>query len=248
MARALLRLQEVDYPAALAALAEALRIDPRHAGAHDQLGRIECEAGHSDRGIRRLLATVAFAPGTRTALSIVGRAHALRGRVDLLDETLAFSATLGPLNYEEAILEARFACWFGDQPRAARLVARLENEIVGPALAFRFADTIARVTIDHDQLWSLRELLRSTTSSSRRLTLGRLQFSAEVESAIGDPLKGLQALERANELGLIDVEWLAYCPALEVLRDFERFDVVVEDVSRRARSLWTASPPALPVH
>jgi tetratricopeptide (TPR) repeat protein/predicted Ser/Thr protein kinase len=246
VSRALLQLREADYQGGITSLAHALRLDPRHARAHEQLGRIECEAGHADRGIRRLLGTVAMDPSVRPALAIVGRAHALRGQVDLLDETLAFSATLGPLTYEEAVLEARFACWWGNQERAARLLARLDEAIVGPSIAFRFAAGIARATIDHEALWSLRALYRSTTTSSRRLHLSRLQSAAEVEGALGDPLLSLQALETANTLGLIDVEWLARCPALDVLRDFERFDVVVEAVNQRARSLWTAAAPELP--
>lgn len=184
-------------------------------------------------------------PAVRPALAIVGRAHALRGRVDLLDETLAFSATLGLLTYEEAVLEARFACWWGNQERAARLLARLDEAIVGPSIAFRFAAGIDRATIDHEALWSLRALYRSTTTSSRRLHLSRLQSAAEVEGALGDPLLSLQALETANTLGLID-EWLAHCPALDVLRDLDRFDVVVEAVNQRARALWTAPAPELP--
>jgi tetratricopeptide (TPR) repeat protein len=246
VARGLLQLRDADFAAGVRSLTEAVRLDPRHARAHEHLGRIECEAGHAERGVRRILGALSLDPAFRAALSLVGRAYALRGRVDLLDEALALSATMGPVTYEEAVLEARFACWWGDKARASKLLSKLGELSVGSPLPLQTATSIARATLDHSELWGLREQFRQPLTLGRRLLLSRTQAAAEVEGAIGDPMQSLDLLEQADQAGLVDIEWLAHCPAFEVVRDHERFERVLHDVRLRAQSLWTTPLSALP--
>ncbi len=247
LALGLSHMREARFAEGIRHLNEALRIDPRHARAHEHLGRIECEAGLADRGVHRVLSAVALDPSLRGVLSLVGRAHALRGRVELFDEALAFAATMGPPTFEEAVIQARVACWWGAKPRAERLVNQLATMEARTLIPYRIAESIARVTLDHGELWELRQLL-GRGALSPRLSISRMQTFAEVEGAVGDPLRALTLLEQADQAGLIDIEWLAHCPALDVVRDEPRFERVLLNVHARAQSLWTApghEPPAL---
>jgi hypothetical protein len=73
-----------------------------------------------------------------------------------------------------------------------------------------------------------------------------MQSAAEVEGAIGDPLSALTMIEKLDGAGLIDIEWLAHCPAFEVLRREDRFERALTSVHERAQALWTMPTPALP--
>ncbi|MBL8740722.1 MAG: hypothetical protein JNK04_06505 [Myxococcales bacterium] len=153
---------------------------------------------------------------------------------------------MGPPTFEEAVVEARLACWWGAKARAEALLSRLAAMDARGKIPYQIAEAIARVTLDHDELWELRQLLRRVPLSPR-MALARMQVMADVEGAVGDPLRALTVLEDADHAGLVDIEWLAHCPALDVIRDESRFEQVMLRVRARAHALWEDPAAPLPV-
>jgi hypothetical protein len=57
--------------------------------------------------------------------------------------------------------------------------------------------------------------------------------------------QGLSAIEKAVDLGLLDIGWLDHCPLLQQLASSDRFQKMRERVAVRAREVLTvlsASP------
>jgi hypothetical protein len=52
------------------------------------------------------------------------------------------------------------------------------------------------------------------------------------------PENALAHLERAVELPFFDVEWIELCPALDALRDDERFLAAQARIRDRVRAAW----------
>ncbi|MBK6513231.1 MAG: protein kinase [Polyangiaceae bacterium] len=241
-AAALLSMTACDYVEAVRSLRRVLEIAPTHAFAHEVLGRLECEAGRAERGIARLTLAVDLDPLRRSALVPVARAHALRGRLADFDAVYArLDALDGDATTEECNLMARVAVWFADRQLAERTLRRLPPDPGNRGGSLRFARLLASLATSSDATWELRELQARTHARPipRRFHVNAYQSGAEAEAARGDPLRGLQNLELADQGGLADVEWLERCPALDVLRDEPRFDAVRARTRARAAAIWT---------
>ncbi len=249
-ASALMSTAAGDFRDALTQLRKVLDRAPTHALAQESYGRIECEAGRADVGMRRLACVLEIDPMRRPSLCGVARAHALRGRIDAADETLRRVAQMpGPPTTEELIIEARIAIWFRDRARAARVIEAIP-QIEGhrrSALTFvrMLAGFAAGETERYWELHAFAERLFARHAAARRARGTAHQVTAEYEAALGDPMRGLKQLELANEAGIIDLEWLERCPALDILRDEERFERVRAEVRKRAAAIWVGAivPP-----
>ncbi len=136
---------------------------------------------------------------------------------------------------------ARVAVWFADRQLAERTLRRLPPDPGNRGGSLRFARLLASLATSSDATWELRELQARTHARPipRRFHVNAYQSGAEAEAARGDPLRGLQNLELADQGGLADVEWLERCPALDVLRDEPRFDAVRARTRARAAAIWT---------
>lgn len=248
LAQAVMSLSEADYRAGINALSRALSIAPDQAKAHELLGRVECEAGQAERGSQRLLAALTVEPTLRQSICLVARAHALRGRPQDFDSVM--SSIPGERSVEECLLSARVAIWTRDRTRAEHTLEMLPAHGGRRSRPIATARRCASLVLGEPTIWELRESIRSerTVPLSPRLRWLVYQVAAEYEGAYGDPLRALQHVELLSGSGLMDVEWLALCPALDVVRDEERFNKALRSVRERTAALWIDYPvPALPL-
>lgn len=247
LADAVMRLSETDYRAGINALSRALCIAPDQAKAHELLGRVECEAGQAERGSQRLLASLVVEPMLRQSICLVARAHALRARPQDFDSVMG--SIPGDRSVEECLLSARVSLWTRDRVRAGRTLEMLPAHGGRRSRPITMARRCASLVLGEPTMWELREMLRGerTAPLSPRLRWLVYQVAAEYEGAYGDPLRALQHVELLASSGLMDVEWLALCPALDVIRDEERFGLALGMVRERTAALWIDYPvPALP--
>ncbi len=231
---------ESRFREGLQALSHALTIAPRHAKAHETLGRLECEAGHADRGGRRLLFALGVEPTLRQSISLVARAHALRARPEEFDRAMATVENLGRPTFEELVLQGRVALWSHDRARAERTLAALPEDGGLRRKPLLAAALTCRLVLGEEMLWDYREFSRNVLggSLSDRLRCTVNQTRAEVEGVYGDPIQALDHIEAADRLGSIDLEWLALCPALDVIREEPRYEAALARTRARTTSLW----------
>jgi hypothetical protein len=241
VAHALHLFAESRFRDGLLSLSRALVIAPGHAKAQETLGRLECESGHADRGGRRLLFALGVEPTLRQCISLVARAHALRARPEEFDRAMATVASLGRPTFEEHLLQARVSLWSRDRARAERTLADLPADGGLRSKPLLAATLTCRLVLGEEALWDYREFSRSVLAGnlSDRLRCTLHQTRAEIEGGYGDPLQALEHIEVADRLGFIDLEWLALCPALDVIREEPRYDATLARTRARTTSLWT---------
>ncbi len=250
LAEAVRGLAEVRWADGVRALYRVLALAPTHALAHEILGRVECEAGQSDRGVARLELALGLDPGLATALCQVARAHALRGRLDDFDRTMERirMGESGP-SVEALMLEARVAVWYRDADRARRVLARLSPAPGSRSFAVFVIRAIARLVAGDSGILEMRATEQTLNGQPHgpRLRSTILQNMADLEARFGDPDRAVACVELSLATGLIDVEWLERSPALDPLRDEEEFRRVAAQLRRRVATLWRSDLSAPPV-
>ena len=234
-ASAMLAMQRGEVGAAAADLGHALDIAPTFAEAQAFLGDLQCEAGRSREGVQRLqLALSLQADGWRSHGGLA-RAAALDGDRERARYHVAeMQRTRGERGVAVLSLSLRFAAWWGELDEVRTLVARHAGDR-DPARGGLVA--YGRCVLGElADLEPLRLVSRGT--SNRRLIALVDQLAAEAYGVRGETELALHCLEEASRTALVDVEWLARCPALTSVRELPRFRELSERVRSRAAGIW----------
>jgi eukaryotic-like serine/threonine-protein kinase len=212
-----------DYRAAVRALNQALAIAPTCANANEYLGMLECEAGQSQSGTKRLKLATELDPELPYPFSLLARHYALRGRYEAADHLVDRIEQGGGANMVVAAMSRmRTAAWRGD--RATLL--RITNDGRG-ARSFRWK-LITLYTesmlgeFDEREIAQRFAQLIASVRNRRRITLS-FQLVTEVFAGLGKLELAMEHLAQAANLYLFDLEWLNLCPLLGPLRALPEF-------------------------
>ncbi|AKT42786.1 protein kinase domain-containing protein [Chondromyces crocatus] len=242
LALAAVQLHDCDAPGAVRELKRALSRNPSLAEAQSLLGSILLEAGDMDGGRRWTEAALALDPHTPLARAAMARLHALLGRWDQMEATLAQA---NPLRSEQWAIRARFLVWQRDIEQGARLMEGLDEDTQIPAMARTLLTLLRDRGLSQQQDRGLPqpplEIMTGETAhhGPRRRTFMH-QLRAEVLGFLGDTEKGLQEIQSAVDSGLIDLLWMERCPLLEGARQDPRFGTMHAVVRRRADAIVEA--------
>ncbi|MFO0738777.1 MAG: serine/threonine-protein kinase [Labilithrix sp.] len=204
-------------------------------GVQDLHGRLLGEAGAIEEGLDRLRAAVAIDPSLERARIDIIRLQALRGvweEVATADEMRTLPTGIFWM------LAARLALWNPDTAWAADLEKRIRPLADVPQR--NIALELLRVRAGTASTAELAPTLLARAQHRRRAVRGAIlwrQILAEVLSFDGQADEALQSIEKAAELGLLDISWLDRCPLLQPLRPSERFQAAREQVASRARAV-----------
>lgn len=234
-ASAMLAMQRGEVGAAAVGLGRALDIAPTFAEAQAYLGALQCEAGRAREGVRRLqLALSLQADGWRSHGGLA-RAAALDGDRERARYHVAeMQRTRGERGVSVLSLSMRFAAWWGELDEVRTLVERHAGD-GDPARGGLVA--YGRCVLGElADLEPLRLVSRGT--ANRRLSALVDQLAAEAYGVRGETELALRCLEEASCTALVDVDWLARCPALTSVRELPRFRELSERVRSRAAGIW----------
>jgi serine/threonine-protein kinase len=239
LAAGLMHCEHGHYRAAAQALREALELAPTYAAAHAHLGALQCEAGRAHEGYRHLTTAVELDPNDPRSLLSAALYHAQRGDYAQASGMLARMAAEDPTTRGAiAIIYLRMSLWRGraDQVRALQRGwgqvdaprKRLLELLAGVYLGRVGADLLDR-TLDA----ALRR------DASPRVASTIYQLATEVLAARGEIDAAFEYLRRAAQEVLVDVDWLAHCPALGDLRAQPGFAPLAMQVRQRAATIWS---------
>jgi serine/threonine-protein kinase len=228
-----------DFGAAVRSLARALIIAPTYAEAQEYLGMLECEAGRSAEGLRRLAFTVELNPSLSHCYVFIARNHALHGRHDEAEATLAeLERRRGPEHFPMVFARIRFAGWRRDPEALTRTNQRSASSttLSRQCLSVFAKALLGEVTPeDADQVFA-RVL---GIAENLRLIMIVTQIRIETLAGAGRPEAALHHLLRAATSILVDLEWLDRCPLLEEVRRMPGFADARRRVHARANAIWT---------
>ncbi len=239
LAIASLAVQLGNYAEAASALAQALRIAPTYAAAHDYLGRLQLEAGQPDQGIRHVELAMALDPMLNWSRPDIARYHALRGDRPAYAAAMAeYVAAIGRDDYFPAVVqEIRVASWFGDLDEVRACYARLSPGSSDALAILPHVQLLLADTVDTEQVNRALSHAASLPKNPRFNALV-LQLSAESLAFRGFDDLAMRCLIKAAEGVLVDHDWLERCPLLAPLRVRSEYPAVRELVLARARAIW----------
>jgi serine/threonine-protein kinase len=224
-----------DHAGAAGALAEAIRVAPKIAKAHEMLGRILGETGDLPGAIAHLERALDLDPLTIDPIPDLARISALRGDWDRADALLDGKEVLPPiLGARVRIVHWRRLpfdpSWMG-----------LPTGGPGPMPSLKdwFVDLETHGRIQPETLARFRAGLERTRGRLRILVL---QVLAELylRETPPDIDRSLDAVEEATRAGLIDLGWLDHCPLFPPLRSHPRWAPVREVIAARAAEIRAA--------
>jgi eukaryotic-like serine/threonine-protein kinase len=227
-----------DYRASAEALRRALDIAPTCAPALDYLGQLECEAGRSESGSKRIALAYSLDPTIVAGQVWMVRWHALFGRVDdaiaRLDE---LDARLGGATINRLQVRMRIAAWRGDRDMLLWCRDQLSTVYIdGVEKLVSYIDVVMN---DSAARASMRQTLSLASESyNQRFATFALQLGAEAFGVIGEVEQTRECVTRASEVALADLDWLERCPPLEGLRDTPAYEDIRKRVRVRARRIW----------
>ncbi len=214
------------------------------ASVQDLHGRILGEVGAIEEGLSHLYAAVAIDPTLdRTRVDIV-RLKALLGAWEEVSASTELQTSTTGIFW---MLSARLALWTPD----ASWVEDLEKRIT-PLTGFQrdIALKLLSVRTGGISADELAPVLLGRAQNRGRAVRGAIlwrQVLAEVMLFAGKTDEGLQAIEKAVDLGLLDLSWLDGCPLLRTLAGAERFQKARERVAVRAREVLGVLASATPL-
>lgn len=227
-----------DGRAAVRALEEALTRMPMHAASHGDLGRLLCEGGFVEEGLKRLELAVRLEPKLLLLWFDIARTHALLGDRAAADEALAKADAIGG-PHSSMFPRLRMVFWWRDRKLAGELAdilsgiksgASWENAI--PTLrAFSRGETdpTAKATF---------ERLADEARAAARYRAFMYELGAEYFGATDQKEEAMEMLDRATELPLVDLLWIDRCQALDCIRDDPRFARARALVASRVNEMW----------
>jgi eukaryotic-like serine/threonine-protein kinase len=235
VALASLQLAVGDSAGAAREVAAALRAGAwTSPNVQDLHGRLLSEAGAIEEGLGRLRAAVAIDPTLERAHVDIIRLKALLGAWD--EVSVAADLETRPTGVFW-MLAARLALWHPDP----RFGEDLEKQIAPLEIPQRdIALKLLRVRAGRASAAELAPTLLERAQHRRRAVRGAIlwrQLLAEVLVFAGETDEALQAIEKAVDLGLLDLGWLDRCPLLQKLPRSERLETARERVTQRAREV-----------
>lgn len=235
LACAMLAVQRGDLMSGATELGRALDIAPTFAEAHAYLGELQCEAGRVDEGIRRLRLALELQPESWRPHASLARVCALRGDVSgakrHIDEVQRLRGDRGVVRLS---LSMRLAAWTRDEAEIRSLVERhsLDDDPVRQGLVAYGRCVLGEL----DGLEPLRVAAHAV--GNPRMSSLVDQLAAEAYGLRGDVPRALACLRDAAASALVDLEWLARCPALDGVRGHAEFRRIVDRVQTRASGVW----------
>jgi serine/threonine-protein kinase len=237
----ILRLQHGETRAAVRAFQEALARSPLHAEAHEYLGRLLCECGYPDEGLRRLDLAVRLEPNSVNGHWERARTFALLGDRPRAEQAVARSLAGTRLGAGQIFQRARLAMWWSDRKMAEEIRDDLPHAdialpIMRDSLA-RLMDAASRGEPLADQVAIFSQLVAPEAASPRQRAFSH-QIATEFFCAGGRVEEALASLSKSADLALIDVLWMDRCPPLSLIRDDPRFAQARAVVAARAAEAW----------
>lgn len=235
---AILRLQQGELRAAALAFQEAVSRSPLAVEAHFYLGRLLCESGHTDEGLRHLDLALRLQP--RHALA---HAERLRTLALLGDRPAAEAYAARPeLERGQTATKLRLALWWQDHDRLRALAVALERDAATGLSAFVPILPAIRALERLEDLGPVIAALRAQLphlAAAPRFRTFMGQLLVELLGATGDLTGALTELRTIAELPLVDVLWFDGCPVLAALRKEPGFAAARAIVAARAASMWS---------
>ena len=240
LAAGLLATHRAEYAEAAGHLRRAVAIAPTFAQAQEYLGHLQCETGRADEGVRRLEMVLRLDPVAALAAADLARHYFFRGRTEdhrrAWGELVKRTQGTGPMLWQ---LELRLAAWRRDEVALRNMHARLSHaKGLGPGLLHAYAELVLAGRAEPSPLGRMLEVAREWQNLRFRSFAN--QLIAEALALGGEPQGALDAIERALDAALTDVEWLEQCPALVSLRSSDRLVGLVERTREKTRALWSA--------
>jgi serine/threonine-protein kinase len=229
-----------DAVACARAAREALLVAPGSADVHDMRGRLLSEVGRPEDALASLRTTLQLEPSNQRARGDAVRLHAILGNWQAVDELLD-KAALGPGGEGVVfVLCARLALWKRDR----ELVRRIQERVAPLEFAFKVPvlelTSLAMTGVVSPALIDLATLWGKVTGRATRRPIFFRQLAAEVGAFAARELDALDAIESADQLGLIDRVWIDGCPLFAPLRGSPRFEVARRSISARADAVLRA--------
>ncbi len=249
LASGLLRINLGEVEAGAGEIATALARAPMNSAANETAARLLADIGLADDARRLFALAIALDPGRENPIQFdLVRMDALDGNYASVEARHARLATDPDVAVVEAgaLSQARIAIWLRDFNTAIEVAGRFASR-VGPigsmlaAITRRWLDT---QTFDAAQ-WDATVTGPLPADRPRRMQATVLQRATEMALALEQPASALKALERANELQLLDIVWLDRMPLFESVRTDPRFLAIRSDVEARAARVMTALRGAL---
>jgi serine/threonine-protein kinase len=241
LARGYLLLHSADPVGAVAAFCDALARAPSLADAHGMLGGMLTEMGRIPEARKRRATALRLDPTILGVASEEPRGAALVGRWDVVDSHLADPAQR-PTSPAGWVQPVRMLSYRGEINRLRAIEAPFEATPRDKFGTYEIVRAILDVYLGQgpvERVYKALHLDLAKISSSRRASIG-LQMRAEVAGFAGDAEVGFDALERADQVGLIDLLWMERCPHLDSLRSSPRFADVHGRVRERAYTAYDA--------
>jgi eukaryotic-like serine/threonine-protein kinase len=236
----IIRWQFGELAAAARAFEDAVDRTPDLAEAHEYLGMMLGEAGHTDAAFRHLDTAMSLdLDRARGAFGERLRLLALLGDEQRVQRDIALVLArddVPPL--ARAFLPLRFATWRRDAATidtSYELVKTLnESE---RAYYVPLMESFVAAVRGNPARDVARERAEMPHASLRRRSYF-YQLSAELQMLVNNRDEALTSLERAADLLLFDIVWLDRCPLLAPLRDDPRFARVRGICGARAASIF----------
>ncbi|MGZ3417186.1 MAG: protein kinase domain-containing protein [Polyangiales bacterium] len=233
----ILRLQFGETRAAVRAFQEALARSPLLAEAHEYLGRLLCECGYPDEGLRRLDLAVRLEPNTVNGHWERARTFALLGDRPRAEQAMARSLASTRLGAGQIFQRARLSMWWSDRQMAAEIRDDIPKADIGIPIIreslMQIMDAAVRGEPLADQVYLFSKMVGPDGASPRQRAFSN-QLATEFFCAAGRAEEAFAALSRGSELALIDVLWMDRCPPLALIRDDPRFAQARALVAARA--------------
>jgi eukaryotic-like serine/threonine-protein kinase len=238
----ILRLQQGEMRLAVRGFQEAIARSPLLAEAHEYLGRLLCECGHPEEGMRRLDLSVRLEPSSVAAHWERARTFALMGDRERAEGALERSIQSAGVGTAQITQRARLALWWGDGAMASRIADDIERtDTLMPALKQNMLPLLRAAAKGQpiaEQVHFFKLIAESLSGSPRQRAFFH-QLAVEFYGAANLQAEALEALERAVEYPLLDILWLDRCPVLEPLREHASFGRSRAIVAARAAEAFS---------
>lgn len=241
LALALVQVSRLEYGAAVAHLREIIARAPSNADAHDLLGRIYRETGPLDRSIRHLETALELDPNLYKARWDLAYAYGLAGRFGEVDRLLNLPVHSDSEREAREAARCRTDTW-RDEPQwldegAQRPVQPTSSMLRHMCEHRRHLTRTGDFNEEH--LGFYRMGLAASVDGSR-LNLVIRQLGIEGMALGGSNQLALDELEKAADVGLLDLVWVDRCPLFDTFRDSPRFKSARDKVAARVDAVMAA--------
>jgi serine/threonine-protein kinase len=229
-------LQNGDPAGAIRELKRTLELAPSQPLALEYMGRVLCEVGRTEEGLRHIELSAELDPTLFFGLLEQARHFALHRCWQELAETAAEVERRGTHAVAAPyFVQLRAAMWRG----IPDLIERWASEAQLHLPNNRLLVMLAGVMLGSCELGELDAMIDEQLSRgvARRYAQFAHQIAAEAAGARGQPERALSHVERANALGLHDIEWIDLCPVLGECRRQPGFAELRRAVRERAAAL-----------